>query len=150
VIVDDRFVEDLGDRTARLSVLDEFGGAVHVVGAEHDIHVRSTGADCVLILLGETPGHDDLATVALPLPSLEMPEVAVQLVVGVLPDAARVEHDDVGIVLGLSRRQTVGLEQPGDAFRIVFVHLAPEGANDEAAAHMRSEATGELTTAGAP
>ena len=55
--------------------------------------------DELAVLLGEAAGHDDLAAVALVLPGLQVAEVAVQLVVGVLTDAARVEHDDVGVVL---------------------------------------------------
>ena len=43
------------------------------------------------------PETDDLPVVALRLPGLELAEVAVEPVVGVLPDAARVEHDDVGL-----------------------------------------------------
>jgi hypothetical protein len=44
-----------------------------------------------------------------------MAEVAVELVVGVLPDAAGVEDDDVGVVLRGRRQHAVGLEQTGDA-----------------------------------
>ena len=60
---------------------------------------------------------------------LQVAELAVELVVGVLPDAAGVEHDDVGVVLRGGRHQAVGLEQPGDALGVVLVHLAPVGAD---------------------
>ena len=39
VIVDDGRFEDLGDRTVLAGVLDELGGAVHVVRTEHDVDV---------------------------------------------------------------------------------------------------------------
>ena len=136
VVVDHGGVEDLGERATRARAsIDELGGAMHVVRAEHDVDVRRPLADDLAILLGQAAGHHDLAPVALALPRLEMAEVAVELVVGVLADAARVEHDDVGVVLRSRRHQPVGLEQPGDALRVVLVHLAPEGAHDVAPRH---------------
>ena len=57
----------------------------------------------------------------------------VQLVVGVLPDAAGVEHDDVGGVEIVGGLHAVGREQARDALRVVLVHLAPVGAQVEAA-----------------
>ena len=81
------------------------------------------------------PDDDDLAALAGVLPGPQVAEVAVQLVVGVLADAARVEHDDVGVVLRLGAHQPVGLEQAGDALGVVLVHLAPVGAQDVAAGH---------------
>ena len=62
-----------------------------------------------------------------------MAEGAVELVVGVLPDAAGVEHHHVGVVDAVGRDQPVGLEQPRDPLGVVLVHLAPEGADEEAA-----------------
>ena len=106
-----------------------------VVRAEHDVDVRRPVADDLAVLLGQASRHHDLATVALALPRLEVTEVAVELVVGVLTDAARVEHDDVGVVLGAAAHEPVGLEQAGDAFRVVLVHLAPVGAHEVAPRH---------------
>ncbi len=61
-----------------------------------------------------------------------MAEVAVQLVVGVLANAARVQHDHVGLGLGRGGDHPVGLEQPGDALGVVLVHLAAERAHEVA------------------
>ena len=83
--------------------LEQFGGTVHVVGSHHHVDVPRTLGDEVLVLLGQAPGDHDLAAFALTLPGLEVAEVAVQLVVGVLADAAGVEHDHVG--LGLRARR---------------------------------------------
>ena len=58
--------------------------------------------------------------------------MAVQLVVGVLPDAARVQHDDVSVGEIAGGDQTVGLEETGDALGIVLVHLAAERPHDVA------------------
>jgi hypothetical protein len=59
----------------------------------------------------------------------QVAEVAVQPVVGVLADRARVEDDDVG--LGSRRGLAVPgrLQQAGEALGIVHVHLAPVGAD---------------------
>ena len=114
---------------------DELGGAVDVVRAEHDVDVRRPVADDLAVLLGQASRNHDLAPVALALPRLEVAEVAVELVVGVLADAARVEHDDVGVVLGGGRHEPVGFEQSRDALRVVLVHLAPVGAHEVAPRH---------------
>ena len=132
VVVDDGGVEDLGDRPGAARLVEQLGGAVDVVRAHHDVDVAGPRAHDVAVLLGETAGHDDLAAVALRLPRLEVAEVAVQLVVGVLADAARVQHDDVGVGLGRGGDHPVGLEQPGDALGVVLVHLAAERAHEVA------------------
>src|SRR5660397_48551 len=60
-------------------------------------------------------------------------EVSVELVVGVLTDAARVEDDDVGLLQVGRRLHPVGHQEAGDALGIVLVHLAAEGADVESA-----------------
>ncbi len=59
--------------------------------------------------------------------------MAVQLVVGVLPDAAGVEHDHVGVVEAVGGHQAVRFEDAGEPLGVVLVHLAPEGADEVAA-----------------
>ena len=81
------------------------------------------------------------------LPALELAEVAVQLVVGVLSDAAGVEDHDVGVVHRSRQDQPVALEQSGDALGVVLVHLAPERPDHVAAgAHRRSQDRGSTLT----
>ena len=59
----------------------------------------------------------------------QVAEVAVEAVVGVLPDRAGVEHDDVGRV-GVGGPHVAGvLQQAGDALGVVHVHLAAVGAH---------------------
>ena len=87
------------------------GGPVHVVGAEHHVHVRRPLPHQVAVLLGEAAGHHDLEARALRLERLQVAEGAVQLVVGVLPDAAGVEDDDVRVLGTLGLGQPVGLEE---------------------------------------
>ena len=62
---------------------------------------------------------------------LQLAEVPVQLVVGVLADAAGVEHDDVGLLQVVGADHAICREHRGDALGVVLVHLAPEGANQE-------------------
>ena len=132
VVVDHGGVEDLRDRSARRRRREQLGRPVHVVRAHHDVDVTGAAAHLVTVLLRQATGHDDLSTVALRLPRLQVAEVAVQLVVRVLADAARVQHHDVGVVEIVRGDEAVGLEEPGDALGVVLVHLAPEGAHEVA------------------
>ena len=45
------------------------------------------------------------------------------------------QHHYIGFMLIVGRDQAIGLEEAGNALRIVFVHLTPVGANDVAAGH---------------
>ena len=56
-----------------------------------------------------------------------MTEAAVELVVGVLPDRAGVEHHDVGIGADGSPLVSRLLEQASKPFGVVHVHLAAVG-----------------------
>ena len=87
------------------------------------------------VLLGEAAADRDLQVGPLLLQRLQVAEVAVELVVGVLPDAAGVEHDDVGRVEVVGRLHALGREQSGDPLGVVLVHLAPVGAHEEAPGH---------------
>ena len=114
------------------AAVQQLGGPVHVVGAEDQVDVGRPLADAVLVLLGQAAGDHDLHAGLAVLHRLEVAEGAVELVVGVLPDAAGVEDDDVGLVEVGGGLHAVGLEQPGDPLRVVLVHLAPEGADQVA------------------
>ncbi len=69
-----------------------------------------------------------------------MAEGPVHLVVGVLPDGAGVHEQDVGALRVGGPDESVSLEEPSDALRIVFVHLAAERAHVVGAAHPGGEA----------
>ena len=97
VVVEHGGIEDLGDRPAGAGGAEQVGGPMHVVGAHHDVDVGSLLPDELAVLLRQASRDHDLPVVALRLPGLELAEIAVEPVVGVLPDATRVEHDDVGI-----------------------------------------------------
>ena len=104
-----------------------------VVGAEHDVDVAGALDDELPVLLGQAAADRDLEVRSLGLQRLQATEVAVELVVGVLTDAARVQHDHVGRFELVGRLHALGREQSGDALGVVLVHLAPVGAHVEAA-----------------
>src|SRR6266542_2858161 len=54
-----------------------------------------------------------------------MPEGAIELVVGVLPDRAGVEHDQVGVVRPVRGLHALRLPQTGHPLGVVLVLLAP-------------------------
>ena len=107
-----------------------------VVGAEHHVDVPGTLDDPLPVLLGEASAHRDLQVGPLRLQRLQPPEVAVELVIGVLTDAARVEDDHVGGLDVVGRDHALGREQARDPLRVVLVHLAPERAHVEPARHI--------------
>ena len=114
----------------------------------------STGSACTLCVPNTTSTHGARRTISArsfcarqPPTAICMPgpgglhraqvaEVAVEPVVGVLPDRAGVEDDDVGGLVGVGRADVAGrLEQPGHPLGVVHVHLAPVGADGVAAGH---------------
>jgi hypothetical protein len=114
------------------------------VGSEDDVDPRRAPDDLGPVLLGEASTDGDLHTRRALLDRRQMPEVPVELVVGVLADGAGVEDDDVGRPV-LGRTCVAGLfQQPGQPFGVVDVHLAPVGADlVRAHAHLGTSVRGE-------
>ena len=125
-------LENLHDRALEPGPLEEVDGVGQVVGAEDHVDVGRPLLDQLAVLLRQAATHGDLQVGPAALQCLELAEVPVEFVVGVLPDAARVEHDEVGLVGGGGRLHSLPREQPGEALRVVLVHLAPEGPDPEA------------------
>ena len=130
-------LEDLDDGPLELGAREQLGRVGEVVRPEDDVDVRRPRPYVVPVLLRQAPADRDLEIGAGVLQRLQVPEVAVELVVGVLADAAGVQHDDVGRLDIVRRLHAFGREQARDAFGVVFVHLAPEGAHEEPAGHDR-------------
>ena len=126
-------LEDLDDGPLVAGPIEQVDRVRQVVGAEHHVDVAGALHDELTVLLGETPADRDLEPRLRLLQRLEPAEMPVELVVGVLPDAARVEDDDVGGLEVVGGLHPVGREQARDALRVVLVHLAPVGAQVEAA-----------------
>src|SRR5947208_13414894 len=115
--------------------LEHLGGPAHVVGAEHHVNLGGTLAHQAGVLLGQAAGDSDLHPGPALLLGPQMAEVAVQLVVSVLPDAARVEEHDVGLPEIVGGLHAISFEQAGEPLGVVLVHLTPEGADQELAGH---------------
>ena len=73
---------------------------MHVVGTEYDIDVASAPLDQVAVLLGQAAPYRQLDVWTGVLERLQVAQGAVELVVGVLSDTARVEDNHVGLILG--------------------------------------------------
>ena len=132
---------DVELRPVRLGAAEQVEQLGQGVGADHDVDPRGALADRRAVHLGEAPrDHDPHPRVPL-LQRPEVPEIAVQAVVRLLADRARVEHDDRGVRSVLGRDVAVRGEQPGDPLRVVLVHLAPEGAEEVAPIRHRLEGT---------
>lgn len=132
-----------------------------IVGSHDDVDPGSSLPDDLAVLLSEATRNDDLSTGTLILPLLQHAEIAVQLVVGVLPDATGVENHDIGIVIGRNSDQSARFEETGDPLRVVLVHLASVGAHDigptvgldhplEATVSIRSEPLGNAGVISSP
>src|SRR4030095_3329755 len=80
------------------------------------------------VLLREAPRDDDPHPRVRLLQRPQVPEVAVEAVVGVLADRARVEHDDARVRGLLGCHVAVGGEQTGDPLGGVLRQLASHGA----------------------
>ncbi len=124
-------LEDLEDRSTGTGAGEQVGGVRKIVGSEDDVDVPGPLLHETAIFLGEAPAHCDLEIGPAILQRLQVAERPVELVVGVLTDAAGVEDDDVGFLQIVGRLHAVRDQQPGDALRVVLVHLAPEGAHEE-------------------
>ena len=126
-------ISTIGPSSSR--ACEELGRRREVVRPEHDVDVRRSREHDVAVLLREAAADRDLQVGPFVLQRLEVTEMPVQLVVGVLTDAARVEDDDVGGREIVGRLHALGREQARDAFGVVLVHLAAERAHEEPAGH---------------
>ncbi len=89
------------------------GKLADVVRTEDDVHPGRLLHHGVAVLLGQAAADGDLHPGALRLHRREAAEVAVQPVVGVLPDGAGVEDDDVRVPVGPSRARARNLRLRG-------------------------------------
>ena len=129
-------LEDLDDRALRAARARAARARARGCGCRtRRRRAAPASANVVPVLLREATADRDLEVGPRVLQRLQVPEVAVELVVGVLADAARVQHDDVGRLEIVGGLHALGREQARDAFGVVLVHLAPEGAHEEPAGH---------------
>ncbi len=124
-------LQRLGDLDLRgavvTSTVEQSGQRANVVGAEHDVDPRRLAQYRLPVLLRQTSAHGDLHFRIGLFARREMAEVAVQLVVSVLPHRAGIEHDDVSVTVVLGTAIACRFEQSGEPLGVVHVHLAAIG-----------------------
>ncbi len=133
-----RRIEDLHHGTLGAGPAQEIGCTGEVVRPEDDVDPAHLLLDQFAVLLGQAAAHGDLEAGSGIDQLLETPERAVEPLVCVLPDAAGVEDDDIGLLHGGGGLHAVCHQEPGQPLRVVFVHLAPERADEIALRHRRS------------
>jgi hypothetical protein len=111
--------------------------SVELMGAEHDVHVRHALYQRRPLLLGYAPDHgNDERRLAL-LERFEPAEIAKSLLLGLLPDGAGVQDNDIRLS-GLFRSRITPFEQFGvELLGIQVIHLAPIGEDLHEAFHGR-------------
>jgi hypothetical protein len=102
-----------------------------VIRPEHQIGVFDAHQQSVALLLGHTTaeGQDHPGALPLDLPHLAGP--GAELLLGLLPDAAGVEDDQVRVFGRVGGDVTFAGHQADHPLGVVFVHLAPEGVDVE-------------------
>ena len=103
---------------------------MRVVSPEDHVDPRGPFPDDLLVLLGCATSNNDAQVGVSLLLGFERSEVAVETLVGVLSNGAGVDNHNVGVARIVGADHPVGLEQAGDPLGVVFVHLAPERANE--------------------
>ena len=81
-----------------IDMVEQVDHPVHIVGAEDDVYPSGAVPDEISVLLRRASPNQDPETGPLLLQGPQRSQVAVELVVGVLPDAAGVEHHHIGLV----------------------------------------------------
>jgi hypothetical protein len=100
---------------------------------DHEVQVGHPPERALPLLLGHAATQADQQQLVLLLELAVLAEARVDLLLGLLPDAAGVEEDDVGLV-GRTRRQHPLLhELAGQALAVQLVHLAAPSLDEEAA-----------------
>ncbi len=113
----------LDDRNAGLlDETDQSRQSVDVARAENDVDPRSALHHTVTVLLGLATADGDLQSGSL-LDRFQPPEVAVQLVVGVLAYRAGVEDRHLSVLSTIDPDVAGDFHQSGHALGVVLVHL---------------------------
>ena len=142
-------IEDLHHLPLTLGPTQQIGRAGQVVRSEDHVDPADLLLNQLTVLLGQATTDGYLHARLGIDQGLEAPERSVQLPVGILPDTTRVQHHDIGLLQVVGLLHAVRHQHAGQSFGVVFVHLAPERANDEVLGHWReSTAPHRLARAG--
>lgn len=115
--------------------VEQHGKRTDVVGSENHINPRRALDDLLAVLLRQTPADRDLHPRSGCFVRTQLPEMAIQFVVGVLPHRTRVEDDNIRILPFPSRLVSCLLQLTRKSLRVVDIHLAPEGADLKGTSH---------------
>ena len=105
---------------------EKLGELVDLAGSERDVDKRKAREHFILDRLRPAAADTDDAVGILALQPLGVAEVSDEPIVGLLSDRARVEEDEVGVVLALGLGVAERLEHALHPLRVVRVHLAAE------------------------
>ena len=126
------------DVTGRRGPLDEHRQHPKPPRADDDVNGCAALQERRALLLRHAACDGDERPV--PRPPFEFAELSkarVQLLLGALPDAARVDHDHVGLVVFRRALVSRRFEQSGHLLGVVVVHLAAERLDPIFPAHFR-------------
>ena len=119
---------DLG-LAGRKTQLDQIDEVSEVMRSEHDVDMREAFAQCGTLKLPDTATHRDDALGLMGVGNvLDRGDLPHEPQFGLLAHAARDENGDVGLLDRSNGQGARRLEHAGNAFGIVFVHLAAKGA----------------------
>jgi hypothetical protein len=82
---------------------------MHIVCTHDYVYPWGAITNDVFIFLRQTPAHHNATAVLRVFPRFEVAQSAVQLVVGILANAAGVQHHEVSIVIRVRTRHAIGL-----------------------------------------
>jgi hypothetical protein len=111
--------------------------SVEFMGAEHNVHVRHALYQRRPLLLSYAPDHGNDERRSAPLEEFEPAEIAESLLLGLLPDGAGVQDNDIRLS-GLFRSRITPFEQFGvELLGVQVIHLTTIGEDLHEAFHGR-------------
>jgi len=108
-------------------ILEQRGQPVQLARPAQQVHVRRLDEQPLLFALRHAPDNADHGLGPAAFERLQPAEPGKNLVLRVLPDAARVEEDDVGLAGGPHSPEAEVAQLPLDELAVQHVHLAAEG-----------------------
>ncbi|CAM5210298.1 hypothetical protein CDEF62S_01534 [Castellaniella defragrans] len=129
----DRRKRDVDLRPAGLAAaVDELRQAVQRLRAEHHVHVRGAADDGFAFLAGHASAHANDEVGIFVLQMMHAAQVREDFLLRLLAHRTGIEQDDVGVFGGLGELHSLrGAQDVRHLFRIVFIHLAAEGPDEE-------------------
>lgn len=119
-----------------LNFRDQFGQPGQLSRAADDVHVRRPLVDQFLVLLRHAAENaDNLAGMAL-LVAAEPTQGTINLVLGMLAHAARIEQNHVGVGCLVREHISLPAQRANDELAIEHVHLATDGIDEEFFGHV--------------